>query len=97
VFSGQSSLVAHTEQPATLHKRAPRQKLGLDKARPIALISRYFEPQETLEMGSLTNIHKTRKVLKKRNQGRARKNKLERTGSTPSKAVLFGDETKPKQ
>jgi len=42
-------------------------------------------------MASATKVFKVRKKLKARKQGRDRKNKLARDGSTPPKAVLFGD------
>lgn len=42
-------------------------------------------------MASSMKIYKVRKKLKARKQGRARKNKLTKYGSTPKKAVVFGD------
>ena len=42
-------------------------------------------------MGSLTKTYKVRKKLKERKQGRDRKNRLNREGSTPSKGEFFGD------
>ena len=42
-------------------------------------------------MASVTRIYKVRKNLKDRKAGLERKNKLNRDGSTPTKAVFFGD------
>jgi hypothetical protein len=44
-------------------------------------------------MASNTNIRKTRKQMRAKKAGRARKNQIARRGSTPSKAALFGDPT----
>ena len=43
-------------------------------------------------MASDTKVKKVRKALKDRKQGRKRKNKIDREGSTPSKAEFFADE-----
>lgn len=45
-------------------------------------------------MASPTKVHKTRKRLKRKQLGRARKNKIERVGSTPAKTEFFGDTKK---
>jgi len=42
-------------------------------------------------MASVTKVFKVRKKLKARKQGRIRKNRLAKQGSTPTKAALFGD------
>lgn len=42
-------------------------------------------------MASCTKVTETRRRLKQHNMGRARKNKLARVGSTPTKAQFFGD------
>jgi len=43
-------------------------------------------------VASLTRVYMTRVRLKERKMGRKRKNQLENRGSTPSRAVFFGDE-----
>jgi hypothetical protein len=47
-------------------------------------------------MASPTRAYKVRKKLKKKQLGRARKNKLAKHGSTPSKAAFFGDKSAKK-
>jgi hypothetical protein len=42
-------------------------------------------------VASPTKIYMTRVRLKTKNAGRKRKNRLENHGTTPSKAVFFGD------
>ena len=42
-------------------------------------------------MASPTKVYMTRVRLKTRKAGRKRKNRLENHGTTPSRAVLFGD------
>jgi hypothetical protein len=42
-------------------------------------------------MASASKVYKARKRLKARKTGRDRKNKLEKCGTTPSRAVFFGD------
>jgi hypothetical protein len=42
-------------------------------------------------MASVTKVFKVRKKLKNRKQGRARKNRLAKLGTTPTQAVFFGD------
>lgn len=42
-------------------------------------------------MASPTHIYMTRVRLKKRAQGKARKKKVAREGTTPTKAAVFGD------
>lgn len=43
-------------------------------------------------MASATKVFKVRRRLKLKKMGRKRKNLTAKNGSTPSKAVLFGDE-----
>ena len=45
-------------------------------------------------MASATKIYKCRQRLKRRKAGRKRKNRIEREGSTPTRAALFGDKDK---
>ena len=47
-------------------------------------------------MASLTKIYMTRVALKIKKMGRKRKNQLNTRGTTPSKAVFFGEQ-KPSQ
>ncbi len=42
-------------------------------------------------MASATKVYKARKKLKARKQGRKRKNRIARHGSTPAKAAVFGE------
>ena len=42
-------------------------------------------------MASATKVYKVRKKLKALKQGRDRKNKIDKEGSTPTKAAVFGD------
>lgn len=42
-------------------------------------------------MASWTQVYMTRKRIKAKKMGRARKLKIARTGSTPSRAAFFGD------
>ena len=45
-------------------------------------------------MASCTKVYETRCRIKSKNMGRRRKNKVAREGSTPSRAVFFGDAAK---
>jgi hypothetical protein len=40
-------------------------------------------------MASVTKVYKVRKKLKAKKQGRKRKNRIARDGSTPSRTALF--------
>ncbi len=42
-------------------------------------------------MASIAKVTKVRVALKKRKAGRKRKNRLAKHGTTPTKAVFFGD------
>jgi hypothetical protein len=48
-------------------------------------------------MASPTKAYKVRKRLKQKKAGRARKNRTEREGSTPTPAAFFGDVAPPPQ
>jgi hypothetical protein len=48
-------------------------------------------------VASPTKIYMTRVRLKTKNAGRKRKNRLENHGTTPSKAVFFGDVEAPRK
>lgn len=48
-------------------------------------------------MASLTRIYMTRVRLKVRKMGRKRKNQIESQGSTPTRAVFFGDVSAQKE